>query len=169
MKMKIDLYIDTLSDDLKHIVLGFLLDVTWKLNRSYSRPIRCMIHRIRVFNEKLYIILNAKCMYTTDTETQLVYMRKVPYIMNTVERMLTRLLKMLVICSKLQLNKTLCKAVFICNQSRIVCVYLHHQMNLNEMEMKRVTSLHEQLHDTLVSMNQQRYLCEKFTFVHNLP
>ena len=156
------MYIDTLNVDLQKIVLGYIIDVTWKLNRSYSRSVRRMIHRVRVYNEKLYVILNAKCMYTTQIETRIIYLRKVPYIINAVERMLTKLLKMLVVCANLQLNKTLSKAVFICNQSRIVCVYLHHQMNLNETEIKRVTSLHEKLHDTLVSMNQERFLCTKF-------
>ena len=161
--MELSVYIETLSSDLKEIVLDYIVDVKWKLNRSYSRSVRCIIRRVRVFNKKLYKILNTKCMYTTEMDTRMIYMHKVPYIMNTVECMLIKLLKMLVVCAKLQLTKTLCKAVFICNQSRIVCVYLHHQMNMNEAEMKRVTAVHEQLHDTLMSMNQQRYLSEKFS------
>ena len=90
-------------------------------------------------------------------------MYSVQYIMNTVKHILTKVLDMLSTCTTFHLNRTIGKAVNICNESCKVLNYFCFFCYLNETEMKQLIIAHEQLHDALTIRNQQEQLWQKFT------
>ena len=153
--------IETLPVHLREIILHYILDETWILNRSYSRPMRRIMRRVCVYTEKMYTILHPQCTYTS-MNTVIKKMYSVQYIMNTVEHILSKVLDMLSTCTTFHLNRTIGKAVNICNESCKVLNYFCFFCYLNETEMKQLIIAHEQLHDALTIRNQQEQLWQKF-------
>ena len=144
--------IQALPVHLKEMILHCIEDETWLLNPSYSRHVRCIMCRVCICAENIYTI-----------DIRINQTRSLPYIMDTVEHILTNVLDMLSTCTKLKLHRTLREAAFICNKSRAVLNYFRFFYYLNETEMKQLINAHERLHDVLMNNKQHRHLCKKFT------
>ena len=136
-----------LPQSLINLVLSFIEDKAWMLTKKRSRHVFSIIQTTRHFRTRLFHVLYEK----HDTLTEHNVKRCI--------RMIRIVLKCVPTCTTLQLKRTLRRLVYICNQTRILCVYCkYRQLSV----LDDLITLHHGLYGSLLGTESATRLCVRF-------
>ena len=131
---------------LRENVLNFIEDDTWKIDKKHSRRALRAIKVLPRLHQKMYKILSCNIVPGDITEPNVKCGIKVLRIVS----------KLLDLCSKLKLLRSITFFKYICNQSRILCIYSIRTQAYKTWEP--ALCIHQQLHGTLCSLQLKRNL-----------